>query len=589
MADRQTCLDNAKIIDPNAKLCDQWICDTDKASYVYKFCHCQPPNPPQNPCPYTGNSPVPTYDKEGNVCYCCCSCFAWGTRIATPEGDKPIQNFVIGDQVLAAGADLAWTAYAVEFSQGIPPGPEYGKTMFTVYYQKAGGTAESMIVTADHVFLLADGSLKRTQYLVPGKDQLVAAADGKPVDLLSMEAGGWYGGLHHIATGDGIADSVDGHLLNSKGIVTGDWALQMADIEGGHVKKAVFKKPAHAAALTRGYRDAHPHLEGEVFHHAVKGAAWEHARPAGFRPYSQARSEVPEDACRFVTQQQARDIEKNAKQAPASSIIGQDVVAYLFRLFKGFYPDINFELDWAQDLPNAYSWTTYDVPFVVLNGGLVRIQGMNFSTLAVVLAHEIGHLYGGPPLTGNGKYSCEGQADYAATVGVLRGVLFPTIYPSVAPAGVDGVKRLFDFIDPDHRHGVPGQTCDGLSTDCRLQAFRAGLVADDLPECAGGGKIEYLELESAVATLRTPDGLCDIVVTFNQALDPFSATHRDDYRLEPLAEILNAQMSPKKPSEVNLAAKLTKDQQYALVVENVINTRGVGFKGGIAKIAVTWA
>ncbi|NEO79032.1 hypothetical protein, partial [Moorena sp. SIO4G3] len=35
-------------------------------------------------------------------CYCCCGCYAYGTPIATPDGEKAIEEFQIGDLVSVA-------------------------------------------------------------------------------------------------------------------------------------------------------------------------------------------------------------------------------------------------------------------------------------------------------------------------------------------------------------------------------------------------------------------------------------------------------------------------------------------------------
>ena len=583
MADQATCLANAKKVDPQATLCTQWICELSK-DYVYKFCHCQPPNPPQDPCPYGANTPVAVI-SDGKICYCCCSCFAWQTPIAVPDGDpKPIETFIVGDNVLAADADLNWSAYAVEFSDGIPPGPDYGKTMFSVYFQLQAKVS-SLVVTADHVFLLSDGKLRRSEFLVPGVDQLVSA-DGEPIPILAMEVGGWYGGVHHIATSDGIPTSVDGHLLNSKGIVTGDWALQCADIEGGKIVNGEMDTgPARAA--TAEFIAAHDHLEGDTFRHSVKGAEWEQARHELFKPYGKTASQVPADAMRFITEKQAQDVYKNTHQAPVSSIIGQDIVAYLFRLFQGFYPDVNFRLEWGEVMPNAYSWISYGVPFVVVNGGLVRTPGVDYSTLAVILGHEIGHLYGGAPLSGDGVYSCEGQADYAAMIGVLRGVYYVTEYYTFASAGLAGVERFFEHIDPINRKGVPGQTCDGLSIDCRIQAFTAGLNTRALPECAGGPTVTYLTVDSAVATEGAQD-TASIVLTFSAPLDPDSASHPQNYTFDPPSEVLSAVPLGGTPTAVTLTSNLTPDLAYKVTVQNVMSVNGTFLKDNTATVDVSW-
>lgn len=586
MADPATCLANAKKIDPKATLCDNWVCTT-VPDYIYKFCHCEPPNPKQDPCPYAGNSPVPVYKESGAICYCCCSCFAWHTPLAVPSGDpKPIQTFVVGDNVLAAGADLQWKPYAVQFSDGIPPGPDYGKTMFSIYYQLPEGVS-SLVVTADHVFLLANGKLQRAEFLVPGESELISA-DGAPVPVLAIEVGGWYGGVHHIATSQDPATSVDGHLLNAKGIVSGDWALQIADIEGGAIVDAAHAGEGPARASTAAFVEAHGHLEGDIFTHAVKGAEWQHARHEQFRPYASAISQVPESAMRFVTRQQAQDIYKNASQAPVSSIGGQDIVNYLFRLFQGFYPDVNFRLEWGEVMPNAFSWFSFGVPFVVVNGGLVRTEGVDYNTLAVIIAHELGHLYGGAPLTGDGTYSCEGQADYAAIIGVLRSVMYVNSYYGVASGGIEGVTNLFNFIDPDHRKGVPGQTCDGISIDCRLEAFNAGLRTQSLPQCAGGPVINYLTLESAIAT-PGEEGSAAVTLTFDEPLDFASALHKANYIFEPAVDIVSVEAVPGAANAVVVTAPITSDVVYKINVINVISASGDLLKGGIATAEVAWA
>ena len=195
MADRNQCLANAKKINPNAVLCDDWICASpEEKSQLDKFCHCQPPFPPQNPCPYAANSPSPVYKADHTVCYCCCSCFAWETPIAVPtsvskSGFKTIQTFEVEDTVYAAGDNLKWVEKTVEYSSGVSPDKDYGKTAITVYYEVKGAIS-SLVVTPDHVFLLSDKSLKRAEFLDIAKDKLMTS-DGHPVDIKGKELGGW--------------------------------------------------------------------------------------------------------------------------------------------------------------------------------------------------------------------------------------------------------------------------------------------------------------------------------------------------------------------------------------------------------------
>jgi len=595
MADPNECLKNAQKSDPKAQLCNSlgsdwnWICQTPtQETATYQFCHCQGQwaVPPGQTCPNGASTAQPVYYDKYKVCYCCCSCMAWGTKIATPDGDKEVQTFVVGDAVLAAGSDLKWRPYAVEWSDGVPPGQNYGKPMMTVYFQ-LDGKIGSLIVTSDQVFLLSNGLLSRTELLVPGKDQLVSAT-GVAVPIISIEGGYFYGGVHHIATSETVATSADGHLLNARGIVVGDWALQIADIESGKVGGAKFATMAEPVTLnTEAYVAKHKHLVGGIYTHAVKGTDWEHARPANFVPYSKVASEVPAEARRFFTKAQAEDIYNKLHPAPPQNTAGQDIVYNLFSTFQGFYPDVHFKLEWSELLPNAFSWFTLDVPFVTVNGGLVRIPGVGFNTLAVIIAHEIGHLYGGPPLTGNGKYSCEGQADYSALKAVLpRLFLEPARFLEVGPSGIEGVEALFNAINPENRKGIPGQTCDGISTECRSDCMWSPLTARGLPECAGGRKILDLELESAVAE---PVGeLTTVMVTFNQAVNRSSSTHPSYYTFTPAAEVTGAKSVAQQPDRVVLTTILDPQTTYTLTVTNVISADGVSFKDDSATIAVVW-
>ena len=586
MADRNVCLQNAKILDPDAKLCDTWICERNSETN-YAFCHCRPPYPAQDPCPYGANSPVAVYGPDGDACWCCCSCFAWHTPIAVPGNEtKPIQTFEVGDKVLAAGGDLKWTAYDVEFSGGVPPSPDLGKTMLSVYFQGPNGV-QSLVVTPDHVFVLKDKSLLRGEFLVPGQSVLLND-DGSDSAVVGVELGGWYGGVHHIATTESVATKIDGHLLSSKGIVTGDWALQIADIEGGAVKDAnIAEAQADVRAGTPAFLQTHDGLEGHLFMHAVPGVDLDAARDENFKPYQMDMSEVPAEAMRFVTRVQAQNIYENAHQTPPSSIGGQDMVSKLFRQMQGFYPDVNFRLDWQAVEPNAFSWTTYDVPFVVINGGLVRTEGMNTATMAVIIAHELGHLYGGAPLSSNGKYSCEGQADYAATAGVLRAVLNVSEYYNMTKQGIEGVKTLFQFIDPANRKGVPGQVCDGISTKCRLVSFEAGLHNKPLPECAGGEKVVFLKLDGAAAAVKAP-GKTEVTLTFSEDLDPASALHKDNYSFAPKAKISSVSAVAGNAKSVVLVTDIKDGAAVSVTVQNLLSQSHDTLRENTATASVEW-
>jgi hypothetical protein len=594
MAEYNQCLKNAQQIDPKATLCAQWVCEQNTtAAQVAKFCHCQspyPPPPPGQPCPHGANTPVVVFDTPTSTCFCCCSCFAYGTPVATAPGQyRAIETFAVLDPVLAAGGDLQWKELTVEFSNGVLPHSEHGKTMMTVYYGDVAAP-RSLVVTPDHVFLLASGKLKRAEMLVPGTDQLVDP-QGNPVALLAKETGGWFGGVHHIATTKTVAVSLEGHLLDSNGVVTGDWAVQIADLEGGALGGILDHAEGAPVDTTDAFMEAHPHLGSNRFAAvAAPELDLQEARPGKFRPYGQRMLEVPEDACTFISRRQAQSILANptAPQRPVTSIAGQDAAWYLFRLYGAFYPDVHFELVWDELLPNAYSWETFGVKIVVLSGGLVRTPGISFSGLALVLAHEIGHLYGGPPLVPDTEYSCEGQADYAATSAVMRGSFYASQYPATVSSAVEEIRGFFDLIDPKLREGKPGATCNGISTDCRLDAMVAGMMMTALPACAGGPGVDYLVVESAVASHGEGEKDTQVRVSFNVDVNPATVEELRHWVFTPAAELVSAQVDGEDGAVVQLVAQLDPATEYRLTVANVLSSDGLSIENGKQTVPVYW-
>jgi hypothetical protein len=589
-SDHAVCLANAKMEDPDAKLCrdvfgearDPCMTRARLRETLYLFCYCQPPyNRP--PCPGANTPIIVPYNDGRDACYCCCTCLAWGTEIAVPGGFKPIQEFEVGDPVMVTGLDLKWQESVVEFSDGVPPAPEHGKFCYSIYVALAPTKLISLVVTPDHVFLVPGGKLKRAEALEPGVDELIDAATGKPVPVVGRETGMFYGGLHHIAVTQEVARALDGHLINVHGVVSADWSLQNADLTSGPLAgaQAVGTAKRPPGAETR-------HVEADRFHAVVKGVDLQAARHALFKPLAASAARVPAHARRFFSEQQARDILEHAPQSDIPVEQCRGVTERLFGSLRGFYPDVVFAIDDGETMPNAYSWRTDGRGFVIVGFGLLRIVGLNVQTLAVMIGHELGHLYGGAPLTPDGDYSCEGQADYAATAAILMQCLQLPAYLQWTPLGIDGVAWLFSFVTPPHRGGVPINSCEGLSIDCRMAALRAGWTRALLPECAGGPKLDYLKLVSAVARQQLPDAT-EIAVTFGQPINHASALPKEQYSLAPAAAISAVRAPRTTPTIVRLTANLEPGQAYIVTVAGVLSDKETSFEGGSASINVIWA
>lgn len=70
--------------------------------------------------------------------------------------------------------------------------------------------------------------------------------------------------------------------------------------------------------------------------------------------------------------------------------------------------------DWNQDWAQAFA-RRWETDHLVVYGGVARLPGASVDSFALVLCHEVGHLYGGAPFSdAYNMISVEGQADYWA-------------------------------------------------------------------------------------------------------------------------------------------------------------------------------
>jgi hypothetical protein len=210
-------------------MCDECE-DTPMRGLLHAICSCQPPyengcrNPFPGCCAYTSDSPVPV----GTGCFCCCGYYGSGLWNATGAREgRPLAAFVEGDTVYVAedGSLQKWSQRSVSFKGSAPVA---AGVMARVRFRR-GERDEEVLAHRDQPFLLPDRTLRRAGELVPGVDSLVEA-DGTPVPVLAVEDAP-DGEVHHLATSRAPAASVDGHLVLVNGVVAGDYALQLADLD----------------------------------------------------------------------------------------------------------------------------------------------------------------------------------------------------------------------------------------------------------------------------------------------------------------------------------------------------------------------
>ncbi|WP_147289007.1 hypothetical protein [Nocardia mexicana] len=436
---------------------------------------------------------MPTNDGSG-LCQCPCSCLAFGTLVQEGGGSfKAIETYEVGDEVMAAGKSLDFKSQRVVFSAG-STGASREKNAVVVVY---GDTA--IVTTGDHLFLMhPDRTLKRADRLTTS-DSLVAAT-GEGVAIKGVHVGDYLSGFHHVAatSREEPDENLDGHLLNTNGVVSADYNVQIRARSGDTVAfdaaantaLPIVGSPEYVAANGEAALRA-PALEAEFagnvnftmqpfdapFDPAVVPAA-----PGTFIPAEATRVTVPPVACSFLPPDFAEAKKASPKRA-FNDPFSREATEQLLVFHKAFYGDINYTIDWASDEVNAFAWVENGVRRVDLKGGLIRDNDLDVEGIAVVIAHEIAHHHGGPPVGGSGL-SCEGQADYRGVRDVMRKVWFGQAYGSTTDAGIAQMAAFFGVPDsPTAPGGSAG--CAHPAGACRVATYHAAVTLSGKPSCSG--------------------------------------------------------------------------------------------------------
>jgi hypothetical protein len=467
------------------------------------------------------------------TCYCCCSCFAYGTLIGVPDGFKAIEKFHIGDRVLTAdlGAGealrLDWSPAKVTFSSGTGPDSHQAAMVYIRH-----GEVGSLVVTPDHLFLMPEGKLKRADRLAPGNDRLITA-QGQPVEIHEISIGEYKGGVHHIATDREFKGDLNGHLLISQGVVSGDFSLQVHapqlkdkyfvpdhdqlpkigapqyhELHGlavGQYRTVVAAAVAPAmsaeaapAAMDAG-ADAAQSAQSEAAPvvKASGGGPAQIPKPRKFFVHGQHTAGIPETAAKYLADAQEQDLENNADTYDFSEAgLNAAVVQYVLQLFRGFYPDITFYYDVGRLEANAYAFGQYGRNTVVLPGGMTRIKGLGLEGLSLIVSHLVARLQKSPPRDADG-FTSVAMADYYSTT-VLQKIFFGPKSSEVYEAGVKQIQdKVFAHITQDNRAYVGDPYSP--TTDTRLDALDAGNSMSYPPEGIGGPTFGGLKVTGAQA------------------------------------------------------------------------------------------
>ncbi|HYF32995.1 MAG TPA: Ig-like domain-containing protein [Chitinophagaceae bacterium] len=433
------------------------------------------------------------------TCFCCCSCYANGTRIAIPTGFRAIEYFQTGDAVLTASYSskdnkLSWMPATVKFSMGTGDDGHQSNMVYLHY----GDDDRQIIVTPDQLFLLTTGELCRADRLVPGADQLMNEW-GKPVDIHEISIGEYNGGVHHISTSTEYSNNIDGHLLLSEGVVTGDFLLQTSAQE--LIGKGVMRDHKDLPKVgSDAYDKKHKKLVKEYYGVTMTtvradGKKEIATKPQRFYMYGARSISIPDTAAAYLDEAQAEDVYNNAPRWDFNDIgVNTALVKYVIQLFNAFYPDITFYYDQANVTPNAYAFNVAGKPIIVLTGGMARLKSLEQEGLSFILSHMISASQRAAP-TGNNGWTSVAMADYYS-VAILMNVYFGKNFGTMYMPGIRQLNDcIFKWIDEKNDKYVndPYQP----TIEKRFDAIDAGKAMDFPPDGIGGPTAGGLKVVNA--------------------------------------------------------------------------------------------
>ena len=417
----------------------------------------------------------------GDCCNCTCSCLAYGTPVAIPSGTKAIQTIALGDPVLAADTNFQWKPMPVEFSDGTGPNSVQPQMVYVTY----GQPEQTIIVTLDHTFLQSGGKLIRANMLIVG-DSLLDST-GNPVQIARIEVKNYVGGVWNIATTHGEPTSLDGHLINTQGVISGDYAVQLFYEELSKrgftvaARKDTVGTDAHRAAAGLAPRSRLPEKPLSAVLQAKSAAHWSHPNVHIHLDHSFVVAAPSANQGYLTTTQatEARDKVPHRTFAESARIV--EYTRWAFTLFSGFYPDVNFILDWPNANANVFALILDGQKNVLVQGGLLRAMPISWESITLLMAYSVNRFREESPSGADGLL-CKPQCDYD-TIPVLMNVFYP-LYPNVIFNAVKQIEALFKDIPT--KADTPSGQCHPTTLECRIETYRNSMSMFSLPECAGG-------------------------------------------------------------------------------------------------------
>lgn len=505
-----------------------------------------------------GDVPVPQYSSSLGKCYCCCSCFAYGTPIEVePQLYKLIQSIQVGESVLATGPELSgWEPRTVTELGGIAPEVQVD-FMLTGKFRLHDGEERFLITTADHLFLNADPAgptLIAMQSLRPGDE--VRQADGGVAKVAFVTWAQFSGGVRHFMLGNYTpGEPLDGHLINANGLVTADLAVQLAHY-GGQLPDHMVLRHTEEERPSIGSTAFHATYDTREYNEFVTSPEqW----PPTMQPLAPTLVNIPPSALAYFTQDQADDIQRHIGGQDLGNSAQLALIRYLFTTYGAYAPNVYTIVDWASEIPNAWYFMDYKQHFIVLTGGMARVPALGREGLSLVMAHLLAQV---------GGEGCTAGADYAGISLYLRQVWPDDLFFDTFERGFAQIEEVFNMVSANHSGGNPDNICREPSLDCRKESMIAGASFEKLPSCA------VPPPDFGVAGAAAPN-LSEVRLTFTSPFNQPSASRPDNYVLTGNATVLQVRFHDQNPDVLYLGTEgLEASTTYTITVSNVFSNSG---------------
>lgn len=427
------------------------------------------------------------------ICFCSCSCLAYDSPVLqSATASKPIQMFVVDDPVLAFDADGQSRVVTIAFSNGTSATSVQPEMAYVSL--RIGNETETLVATLNHPFLGEDKRLIQAQMLVPGYRLMLI--DGTTAEITRLEIKSYTGGVWNIATSIGEPQNLDGHLLAIGRVLSADYAAQLYYDE---LAKKGFAVPRGSVptVTTRAHDaivDAHatrqqgvalaqrPEIDLKSFLASAGSSKAIAILSAGTGSITlqgdhSVTLQIPASAMNqgFLTQAQASEVQELQQAESTRDPQRAGNFLWLLKTFHAFYPHIHFIFDTSSRQANAFSFVLDSQPYVLVQGGLVRAQHLEWQGMALVLGYLVKRFEREAPYT----LRCKAIVDYLAP-SVLQTVFNP-LYSKVIHDALSQVSAM--FIEIPSKADEPESGCASTTLDCRLETYKKSMGFLPEPSC----------------------------------------------------------------------------------------------------------